>query len=545
MRFIKKNTSCQPKISLILLDWNVRESFHVLFYLSQQTLPRDQFEIIIVEYYSQISPAIQKFGDQADTWITLDMPNTCYYHKHLMYNVGILLAKGDIIIICDSDVLVKPTFLTNILNKFETSKNIFLHLDQFRNHNKDFYPFNFPSIEEVIHGSSNHVRGKTKGLLETEEPLHSKNYGACFCALKKDLIAIGGADEHIDFAGYICGPYDLSFRLLNLGKNEIWHDTEFTYHTWHPGESGTNNNYCGPNDGKGMSSTALEALLSQRIQSHVKNEAIAYLQQNETPVDEAPLQEKMISNDIITSTSKEFLFTEQCRAWAEKTYTHFDHCGHVIIQQNEKFYALPALQFYTHQNRQALLKNISDMACLSSISLEKLKRTLDKKEKINFSFNFFYILFCFLFVIKKIIHFTLSKLCILFSKTVKQLKRIFSIFPYLKKTKNQLLLLMKKNTIRVSFYKTLLSHTKSSVHLSTHQEIIILLDKGDRLGKIILTLLFKTKTFSSTSTITLKNIDTFLENHDQCLFLSRLLIVSKKNYFQYYPLLKEQTSFVI
>jgi hypothetical protein len=74
-----------------------------------------------------------------------------------------------------------------------------------------------------------------------EDIIHSRNYGACFCARRDLLIQIGGADEHIDFIGHICGPYDLTFRLINIGCKEIWHETEFLYHTWHPGQAGENN----------------------------------------------------------------------------------------------------------------------------------------------------------------------------------------------------------------------------------------------------------------------------------------------------------------
>jgi hypothetical protein len=34
-------------------------------------------------------------------------------------------------------------------------------------------------------------------------------------ARRRGLLAIGGADEHIDYLGYMCGPYELTFRLMN------------------------------------------------------------------------------------------------------------------------------------------------------------------------------------------------------------------------------------------------------------------------------------------------------------------------------------------
>jgi len=277
MRFIKRSARKSPRVSLVLLDWSVRESFHLLHYLQKQTLPRDYFEVIIIEYYSRVSEAVKKFEAQVDTWFVLDMPSNCYYHKHLMYNAGIVVAHGEIIMIGDSDAMVRPTFIESIIKAFEGDPKIVYHIDQFRNLRRDFYPFNYPSFEEVTgDGCINNVNGKTAGVLNTEDPIHSRNYGACMCAKRDDLIAIGGADMHIDYLGHICGPYDMTFRLSNYGRRECWDHNEFTYHTWHPGQAGADN-YLGPHDGQHMSTTALETLTSGRIAPLSENIAIGLL----------------------------------------------------------------------------------------------------------------------------------------------------------------------------------------------------------------------------------------------------------------------------
>jgi len=285
MKFLKKaDKNSNPTVSLVLLDWSVRESFHFFEYLRKQNVTRNQFEIIVVEYYSRVAQGLQEFADFIDTWVLLEMPEEFYYHKHLMYNVGIVFARGKIITFCDSDSIVTETFVQSIIKEFELRSKIVLHLDQFRNNRKDLYPFNFPSIKTVLgRGCINNVKGKTKGIIENLDPIHERNYGACMCASRKNLIAIGGADEHIDFLGHICGPYDMTFRLRNFGLYEIWHQTEFTYHTWHPGEGGANN-YYGPHDGKHMSTTALEAVKTRRVLPLTQNLAIQALKRNfETP----------------------------------------------------------------------------------------------------------------------------------------------------------------------------------------------------------------------------------------------------------------------
>jgi hypothetical protein len=221
-----------------------------------------------------VSSAIEAHADQVDTWALLRMPEECYYHKHLMYNAGILLARGEICVICDSDAMVRPGFIRSIISSFDANPGIVLHIDQFRNSRRDLYPFSYPSFEEVTgRGCINHVSGITRGLADDRDTIHSRNYGACMCARRADLIAIGGADEHVDFLGHICGPYDMTFRLVNKGLTELWHQTEFMYHTWHPGQAGENN-YLGPHDGRHVSTTALDALRERRILPLVENASI-------------------------------------------------------------------------------------------------------------------------------------------------------------------------------------------------------------------------------------------------------------------------------
>jgi hypothetical protein len=282
MRIIKQSKRTAAKVSLVLLDWSVRESFHLLHYLSQQTVERDTFEVIMIEYHDRVSDALMQFKDQIDTWLVLDMPKDCYYHKHYMYNAGIVLANGEIILIGDSDAMVRPTFIETVIRNFEADPEIVYHMDQFRNMRRDFYPFNYPSFEDVLgDGCINNGGGVTTGVLEKLDPIHARNYGACMCAKRDDLIAIGGADMHIDYLGHICGPYDMTFRLANYGRREVWDMKEFTYHTWHPGQAGADN-YLGPHDGRHMSTTALEAISSGRVKPLLENPAIRVLREGGT-----------------------------------------------------------------------------------------------------------------------------------------------------------------------------------------------------------------------------------------------------------------------
>lgn len=292
MEIVFRHVPRRPDVSIVLLDWSVRESFHSIDYLNQQTVARDRYELIWIEYGDRRADGVERrLRDSlersrhpaVDCWMTLGMPSSIYYHKHLAYNVGILAAAGRIVVFCDSDAIFREAFVESIIRSFDDDPNIVLHHDEIRNNRKDFYPFNYPSIREIEReGCINLVDGRPAGIPvpggTVEDLLHVANYGACMAALRSDLIAIGGADEHVDYLGHICGPYDMTFRLRNLGRREIWHGSEWIYHVWHPGQAG-DGNYLGPHDGRHMSTTALDALATGRVMPLVENPGIRALRE--------------------------------------------------------------------------------------------------------------------------------------------------------------------------------------------------------------------------------------------------------------------------
>jgi glycosyltransferase involved in cell wall biosynthesis len=222
----KQNVSPKkPLISLILLDWSCRERFHALDWLSRQNVPRDHYEIIWVELYDRaVSEAIQK----ADCVITCHQKSL--YHKHRGYNTGLLHARGQIITVCDSDAVFPENFIASIIQSFGLDHS------------------EMPASIVLMHYQWRSSVQYPDGLFEISQlQLYPwaelwPNVGACMSATRADAIRFGGFDEHESFRGYLCGPYDLGWRLVNAGIPEIWHDPSVAlYHFSHPDPPATYN----------------------------------------------------------------------------------------------------------------------------------------------------------------------------------------------------------------------------------------------------------------------------------------------------------------
>src|SRR4051812_15251306 len=70
------------KLSIILLDWGVRESFHSLEYLDCQTAARSSYELIWLEFYDRKPQGLRRAAAALDKWIVAGYPDDHVFHKH-------------------------------------------------------------------------------------------------------------------------------------------------------------------------------------------------------------------------------------------------------------------------------------------------------------------------------------------------------------------------------------------------------------------------------------------------------------------------------
>ena len=225
MKIHKSNDyKCRPKVSLILLDWSCRERFFALDWLSRQDVPREEYEIIWIELYDRI---VREVMEKADVVITCGQKGR--YHKHKGYNAGLLASKGHVITVCDSDAVFPSDFISSIFHKFDlgwagvSKSQVLMHYER---RTKSTYPDGMTDLKEL---EKHHW-----------VPLW-ENVGACVSVRRDDALRFGGFDEHGSYRGYVCGPYELAWRIINAGIPEEWHDPEVTlWHFDHPNEDHTN-----------------------------------------------------------------------------------------------------------------------------------------------------------------------------------------------------------------------------------------------------------------------------------------------------------------
>lgn len=239
------------ELSIILLDNSVRERFHTLDWLSNQTVPRDKYELIWVEAHDRVVPVVK---DKVDHLITMHQQGIPL--KHASENAGLIQAEGRIVTMCDADAVYPPEFVASVVDSFNNEgRQVLMHYED--------------------RSSSEYPDGATLEQIKRMKFSVWPNVGACLSMLRRDAIGFGGVDEHESYRGLICGPNELTWRMINSGVPEVWHELHI-YHFRHPGSDGSAVNEVGPQQQhvKWHNLTAVEGFRSGRLLPLVENPEI-------------------------------------------------------------------------------------------------------------------------------------------------------------------------------------------------------------------------------------------------------------------------------
>lgn len=209
------------KMSIIMIDGGFREQIFSAEYFSRQDFPAEDYEIIWVEYYGKVHPALQKYPGVN---IKL-LGREGVYHSSYCFNGGIEAAQGDIIVIPDADLMVEKDFLSILYEEHKKNRELVLYFYRFCQEEEDYKKDDF---------SFDYIKRTTR-LWDS----NVSNYGGCLSVRKEWLLEIDGYEQHRAFAtGNHGNGKDVYTRLKNLGLYVKWHPHKYLYHPWHSGTAG-------------------------------------------------------------------------------------------------------------------------------------------------------------------------------------------------------------------------------------------------------------------------------------------------------------------
>lgn len=232
------------KLSVITWDACYRDFIHCIDSLSRQSLPYEDYELIIVEQFSE--KLTKKFEIETSRISQINRVhdlavtgyNISYYNVGLdneIYNVGKLLnfgierAQGEFIVVIDGDMLFDYDYLENCL--LELNKND--SISSFRRMSQ--YPVQ-SSWREWKRSNLNLLALKNSST-QAFYPLFPRltNFGQMLGYRKSDWLALGGYVEIDLFSTSWSKVHkDFALRLEKLNKTRIKIIRSFAYHPWHP-----------------------------------------------------------------------------------------------------------------------------------------------------------------------------------------------------------------------------------------------------------------------------------------------------------------------
>ncbi len=184
-------------------------------YIDRQS--NQNFEVIFIDYGSDdifSNESANLIGNYNFAKYHFNATKGWFWNRAHALNTGVKLAKGEIVLICDIDLIIEPDFIEKI-SKLDF-KYAFYIFECF------YLPENFDFEKKNVLIDGIHYRQDYVGL----------------CAAKKeDILAINGLDEY--FMVWGAEDEDYYKRLENLGLKMIrLNATEYkVFHKWHMTES--------------------------------------------------------------------------------------------------------------------------------------------------------------------------------------------------------------------------------------------------------------------------------------------------------------------
>ena len=203
-----------PLVSIIMVDGGFRENFEPLQSWLDQTLERDLYELIWIEYGSQVAPQVQALSRVHTHALGREGEPQIIAHA---FNEGIRQARGDLLVLPDADVVCEPDLLETLAEELMLDPGLvvyLLRLDQ---------------------PQALHVAGQgLESLRRTCSIRNTFNYGGCPAVHRRWMIEMNGYEQLPFFAGYHHNGADNYIRFKNLGLKIRWHPSQRVYHPWHP-----------------------------------------------------------------------------------------------------------------------------------------------------------------------------------------------------------------------------------------------------------------------------------------------------------------------
>ena len=205
------------KISVIMVDGSFREHIFGAKYFTDQDFPKNDYEVIWVEFYKNANPILDQYKKQGLQIVCLENDESTTYHSSCCFNEGIKRAKGEVLVIPDADQIVEANFIQKVWDLHQENENQFI------------YGYRY---DEIVPKSI-----QTFELQEVKEKTRLKNlfnYGGCLTVHKKWLLQINGYEEHWFFStGFHANGTDIYHRLKNIGLAMRWAEELKLYHPWH------------------------------------------------------------------------------------------------------------------------------------------------------------------------------------------------------------------------------------------------------------------------------------------------------------------------